>query len=103
MRHMWIAALFAGLIITVGCAQPKLTPAGQKVRVVTDESVLQNCEKIVIVVVSAQSTSKKKEAELRLIIALNRAAENGGNAIIPVGELVSNDVDKQEYGVYVCE
>lgn len=103
MRHMWIAALFAGLIITVGCSQPKLTPAGQKVRLVTDESVVQDCKKIVIVVVSAQSTSKEKEAELRLVIARNRAAENGGNAILPVGGLVSNDVDKQEYGVYVCQ
>ena len=103
MRHFWIVILVIGTVLLAACASSKLSPEGEKVRVVTDEELLANCEHVSTLVISADSFSPDQEAQLRENIARNRAADKKANAIIAVGDLMPGEVDKQEYAVYFCK
>lgn len=87
-----------------GCTWVKLTPEGEQVRVLTQESVA-SCERIGRIrsktkesVAKIARSQRKVQAELEAL-ARNDAARMGGNTIAPLGPIEKGE---QPFGVYRC-
>ena len=100
--------IMAGAIVLAallaGCTWVKPTPEGEKV-VVLSAAEVKNCKRLGHTTVSVLSKvagldrhQEKVEKELKTL-ARNTAAEIGGDAVVPEGEIKDG---QQRFGVYRC-
>jgi hypothetical protein len=90
--------------LLAGCTWVKLTPEGEKVRVLSVTEI-SSCKKLGKTTVSLKSTiagfernEEKVKKELE-ILARNRAMDLGGDTVVPVSEISEG---QQTFGVYRC-
>ncbi len=105
IKNFFYITLFCfGIFAIASCAIVKLTPGGEKARVLSSGEVA-NCQKRGTTTVSVKPTvitiDRKKhvvENELQ-ILARNSAVNMGGDTVTPISEV---DNGKQTYAVYRC-
>jgi hypothetical protein len=91
-------------VLTLGCSWVPLTDAGRGVRVL-EANAAADCQKVSTVdsktadrVVVFSRTDRKMREELESL-ARNEAAEDGGNAIVPLGPMENG---RQSFAIYRC-
>lgn len=102
MRNITFAFLFA--VILLGCTWVKLTPQGEKVRVLSQAEVSSctNLGKTTVsvraVVAGIERSDKTVKKELQ-VLARNRAMDLKGDTVVPL-----TDVEKgqQTFSIYRC-
>jgi hypothetical protein len=99
MLNVRVIVLGAAVVLLGACtpAVVTLTPEGERVQVVDNLQDVQDCS--VIGTVSAAPSNAVSNENTRLIHARNRAAERGGNRIVP-GRLEITGT--QEFSVFKC-
>ncbi|MBI1422925.1 MAG: DUF4156 domain-containing protein [Gammaproteobacteria bacterium] len=96
--------LVAAVLGLMACSWVKLTPSGEKVRVLSDAEVA-HCKKLgkttanVTNKVAGLERKEKIVQENLEVLARNAAAEMGGDTIVPIG-LVQGG--QQTFNVYRC-
>lgn len=90
--------------LLAGCSWVKLTPEGEKVRVLSVTEV-SSCKKLGKTTVSLKSTiagfernEEKVKTELETL-ARNRAIDLGGDTVVPVSKISKG---QQTFGIYRC-
>lgn len=99
----WFGLLLSALILS-GCAWVKLTPEGEKVRVLSEHEVV-TCNKKGETTVSLRDkvagvsrSAEKVKAELEML-ARNAAPDLEGDTVVPASEIADG---KQTFTVYRC-
>ena len=95
-------------LVLWGCSGStlELTPEGSAVQVVENKEAVKDCTALGQVQGSARSLFNDVQAQ-KLISAKNRAAEKGGNRILPAGSAVGNapiieGIGANNFDVYRC-
>ncbi|MEK7321763.1 MAG: DUF4156 domain-containing protein [Pseudomonadota bacterium] len=101
-KKVWLGIM--SCVLLVGCSWVKLTPGGEKVRVL-DASDVPTCKHLGDSTVSLLSqlaginrNEEKVQIELKAL-ARNAGAEMGGDTVVPVSAVTDG---KQMYAVYKC-
>lgn len=99
----WVAAMMSAVLLA-GCAWVKLTPGGEKVRVLSASEV-NSCRYIGDTTVSLMArvgavkrNEEKVQKELEAL-ARNSGADMGGDTVVAAAE---PEDGKQRYAVYQC-
>jgi len=100
-----LAVLFAMMpLVILGCTWVKLTPEGQKVRVL-DAKQVENCKKLgqtstsVLAKKGIITRNKEKVSGELATLARNSAADMGGNVIVPISNIKNGE---RSFTVYNC-
>ena len=100
-----LAIVFASAAFVVaGCSWVKTTPGGEQVREATAPEV-NGCQEVGVAVASTQATAagiprnKDVMREEQVTLARNRAAQIGGDTIVPNGQPSEGT---QSFNVYKC-
>lgn len=105
MKSVWRIFLFVLLGVAISsCAWVKLTPEGEKVRVLSTEEV-GSCKKLGKTtstlkdkIAGMKRSQSKVEKEMQAL-ARNSAADMGGDTVVPVSEVEDG---RQTFEVYKC-
>ena len=103
-RSMVMLSAATAVVLMTGCAWVKPTPGGSRVSVVTNDQA-NYCEKIGQTKANTQKSvgfldrNASKISEELITLARNSAYEMGGNAIIPITQVVDG---KQTFAVLRC-
>jgi hypothetical protein len=91
-------------LLIVGCTWVKLSPEGEKARVLTEAEVV-SCKKLGTTTVSLKATiagiersAEKVQKELE-VLARNRAMDLEGDTVVPLTEIEDG---QQTFSVYRC-
>ena len=102
LRHIIFVFLFA--VMLPGCTWVKLTPQGEKVRVLSQTEV-NSCKKLGITTVSVRAvvagierSEEKVKKELETL-ARNRAMDLNGDTVVPLTKV---EKGQQTFSVYRC-
>lgn len=102
MKSVFVVFMVA--VIATGCTWVKLTPEGEKVRVLNQTEV-KSCKKLGKTTVSLKATvagfernveKVKKELEM---LARNRAMDLDGDTVVPLTEIENG---QQSFDIYRC-
>jgi len=104
MKPILKMSLLSASILVSSCTWVKLTPDGDKVRVLS-ESEISSCKKLGKTTTSLKDkiaginrNAEKVEKEMQTL-ARNSAADMGGDTVVPVTEVENG---KQTFDVYKC-
>lgn len=103
MRFIACAVIvLSGALLLAGCSAEKLTPKGEKVRVMESaDASLEQCKKFTPFRTKAKSMSREQSDKIRRVLARNSAGDAGANVIVPISEA---DKDGwQKFDAYQCE
>jgi hypothetical protein len=99
-----LVMIIISVLLLAGCTWVHVSPSGEKVRVVSSAEIA-GCEKIGVTTVSllAEITgikrSQRKVAKELETLGRNSGAEMGGDAIVPVSDIINGE---QTFDVYRC-
>ena len=104
MKRLLLISLLSGAVLFSSCTWVKLTPEGEKVRVLSDTEV-SSCKKLGKTTTSLKDkvagihrNARKVEKELQAL-ARNSAADMGGDTVVPVTQAKDG---KQIFEVFKC-
>lgn len=102
-RMPWLLAMVSSIMLG-GCTWVKVSPGGEKVRVLSPTEVT-NCNLIgdtqvsLLARVGAVNRNEEKVQQELYALARNSAADMGGDTVVPISEVHEG---KQRYTVYKC-
>jgi len=102
---MKVLLIILGCVAVVSCTWVKPTARGDVVRVATADEVA-DCTKLgetqtsVLATIAGIERSREKIEEEVATLARTSAADMGGDAIVPLGEVVSGE---RSFAVYRCD
>lgn len=102
-RMPWLLAIVSSIMLG-GCTWVKVSPGGEKVRVLSPTEVA-NCNLIgdtqvsLLARVGAVNRNEEKVQQELYALARNSAADMGGDTVVPASEVHEG---KQRYTVYKC-
>ena len=102
-KMLWLLAMMSSIVLG-GCTWVKVSPSGEKVRVLSPTEV-RSCKLIgdtqvsLLARVGAVNRNEEKVQQELYTLARNSAADMGGDTVVPASEVQEG---KQRYTVYKC-
>jgi hypothetical protein len=104
MKNPLTMLLLLSTVLVTSCSWVKLTPEGEKVRVLSMDEV-SSCKKLGKTTtnlkdkIAGMKRNEKKVQKEMQALARNSAADMGGDTVVPVSEIQEG---KQTFEVYKC-